>query len=139
MHRIDALKMHFKRRSRAGKMCVAIIAIFYSGNILVRGAPGGGLRRGPEWSLMPGSLKVDYSLQPLAIDRLDPTFSWAVAAAEGVRGAVTTGYTLTVTELGQRGEPSRSWMRTEQTNRTTFVDLPAGARLASDTAYDWSV
>ena len=89
-------------------------------------------------TLRPTALRVDYAQRPLAIDRPDPTFSWAVVAPEGQRGARTTGFTLTVTEL-RRGGGGRSWTRTASTNQTTFVDLPQGAQLASDTTYNWSV
>jgi hypothetical protein len=98
----------------------------------------------PPAVLTPRGLKVDSTLRPLAIDRPDPTFSWAVVAAAGQRAVLTTGYTLTVTELGSNGSAAaaggaRSWTRTEQSNRTTFVDLPAGTQLRSDTNYSWSV
>lgn len=92
-------------------------------------------------ALNPVALKVDYTRAPLAIDRPDPTFSWSVASADGQRGVLTTGFTLTVTELSPAGQAvsGRSWTRTERTNRTTFVDLPMGAQLTSDTTYNWSV
>eukprot|EP01045_Picozoa_sp_COSAG04_P048159 COSAG04_NODE_18330_length_445_cov_0.901734_1_plen_83_part_10 len=69
-----------------------------------------------EATLHPTALRVDYAQRPLAIDRPDPTFSWAVVAPEGQRGARTTGFTLTVTEL-RSGGGGRSWTRTASTNQ----------------------
>jgi alpha-L-rhamnosidase len=99
------------------------------------------LTRAPQ---MPTRLRVNYLDAPLAIDDSAPTFSWELQAPEGARAAqVGAGCSLSVqaddaattTDQGNEGNEGTA----APSNATTFVPLPAGVTLATDTAYSWTV
>ena len=80
-------------------------------------------------------MKVESVLRPLAIDVLAPTFSWEIQHPD--RGIVQSGFTLTVWKRGNSENAAKHTQ--EASNRSTFVPLPAGLTLESDSDYDWSV
>ena len=91
-------------------------------------------------AVTPTRLRVDYLDAPLAIDNAAPTFSWEVEAAEGER-AVTAACSLAVKTMDPAGGIVLSEARSTLApgDSFTFVPLPSGSTLASDTAYSWTV
>ena len=80
-------------------------------------------------------LRTEYLDGPLSIDSPAPRFSWAPQAAR--RGAAVAAYRLVVT--AQAGGGSTVWdSGVVASNATTNVPY-AGAALASDADYSWSV
>ena len=70
-------------------------------------------------------LRVDYVSEPLALDRADATFSWELVSSS--RGAAQESCELTVAGRTRRGGA-----------RSTFVPMPEGVELKSDTRYLFS-
>lgn len=81
----------------------------------------------------PTDLRVNYLDSPLAIDDLEPTFSWKVTAPEGTRGAVAS------CSLAVKEEGTLDAVLSAPSNATQFVPLPAGITLKSDTSYTYTV
>ena len=79
-------------------------------------------------------LKVEYAEHPIAIDVPRPMFSWEIEHHD--RSIVQESFILAVWESGAQ---SRAKVRAEASNRSTFVSLPDGITLKSDTTYGWSV
>ena len=83
-------------------------------------------------------LSVEYRQLPLAIGVPTPTFSWEIWAPTE-RGVVQGDFTLAVWKAGTSPAGSSAARRVEASNRSTFVPLPDGLTLESDTEYAWSV
>ena len=101
----------------------------------VRGGSDGSPAPLPPFAARLRQLKVEYAVRPLAIDVAAPTFSWEIEHPD--RGIMQSSFTLSVWERGGRG--AKKATRTEASNRSTFVPLPEGLTLRSDTDYGWAV
>jgi alpha-L-rhamnosidase len=86
-------------------------------------------------------LKVDYLVEPISVQNAAPFFSFSTDDSTG-RGLMSTGYTITVSEMSPTGELAATlWDSGEVTgNVTTFIRYPGDApALKSNTDYTWTV
>ena len=81
-------------------------------------------------------LRVDYQSAPLAIDNLQPRFSWSLAAAEGLQGVRQTAYQMIVTNRGT-GVVIMDTQRVAS-NATAVSPLQLSA-VHSDVSFAWSI
>ena len=92
---------------------------------------------GPDYAAQLRQLKVEYTVRPLAIDVPVPTFSWETQHPE--RGVTQRCFSLSVRKRGDIGGGASWHRRTQAGNTSTFVALPEGLVLESDTSYEWLV
>eukprot|EP00041_Stephanoeca_diplocostata_P021741 m.512916 g.512916 ORF g.512916 m.512916 type:complete len:1042 (+) comp21898_c0_seq1:116-3241(+) len=83
-------------------------------------------------SMVLTDLKVDYTVAPINIDNPAPTFSWVITATSPAtaRNVQQVAYELAV---------GNSTSGKVSSNSSTFVKLPAGLTLTSNTDYSWNV
>jgi len=86
-------------------------------------------------------IKVNYLRAPIGLDLSSlVTFGWELRSSdETARGVVSAGATLSVTKLAHDGAALETHVAAVADGTTSFVPLPAGVTLASDTAYTVSV
>jgi alpha-L-rhamnosidase len=85
-----------------------------------------------------GNLRVEYAVNPLGVDVLNPRFSWEFTSTSAVRNITQSSFEIIVTknEFGKSG--SVVWDFSGKSNNSMGIEYN-GTKLEKETRYSWKV